>query len=86
MSEQCISCGMPMRTVEEHAPGNPESAWCRYCSKPDGSLQDFDERFSRMVQWEMRQKGADRSKAEASTRAYMRTMAAWRDHPKLKDA
>lgn len=79
----CQSCGMPMTTAEEHAPGNPHSQHCKFCSRPDGVLQEFDERFERMVQWQMRQKGSARDAAEAATRAYMKKMPLWKDHPKL---
>ncbi len=85
-SQTCVSCGMPMQTVAEHAPGNPESAWCRYCAGTDGNLQPFEERFERMTQWAVRKDGLDRSAAEARTREYMRTMPAWRDHPALREA
>ncbi|MFI6320680.1 zinc ribbon domain-containing protein [Nonomuraea sp. NPDC050556] len=71
----CESCGMPM----EHGQGS----WCQHCTNPDGTLQDFDERFERMVQWQVRREGQSRAEAEVATRAYMRTMPAWRDHPKL---
>jgi len=81
----CESCGMPMTSAADHAPGHPESAWCARCSAPDGSLQSFDERFERMLQWEMRRNGQDRGAAEAITRAYMRAMPAWRDHPQLQE-
>jgi hypothetical protein len=80
----CISCGMPMESVEEHAPNNPESTWCRHCSTAEGSLQSFDERFERMKQWTKRQQGLDEAAAEAATRAYMRTMPAWQHHPSLQ--
>lgn len=80
----CISCGMTMETAADHAPGHPESAWCAYCSTSEGDLQAFEERFERMTQWEMRQKGVDRSTAEEATRAYMRQMPAWRDNPALQ--
>lgn len=83
VQEICQSCGMPMASVEDHAPGNPHSLHCKYCSKPDGALQEFDERFERMVQWQMRQKGSDRTSAEQSTREYMKKMPVWKDHPKL---
>ncbi len=79
----CESCGMPMAGPPDHAPGHPESGWCRFCSEPDGSLQPFEERFDRMVQWSMRHDGLDRAAAERSTRDHMRTMPAWRDHPAL---
>jgi Putative zinc ribbon domain len=78
----CQSCGMPMASVEDHAPGNPHSLHCKYCSKPDGALQDFEERFERMVQWQMR-KGSDRTSAEQSTREHMKKMPVWKDHPKI---
>ena len=83
-TETCESCGMPMPTAEDHAPGHPGSAWCRYCSAEDGSLQPFEERFERMTQWAVRKDGLDRVAAEAKTREYMRTMPAWRDHPALR--
>ena len=85
MTATCESCGMPMQTAADHAPGHPDSTYCTYCSNPDGSLQAFEERFERMVQWEMRQKDADRATAEAATRAYMRTMPAWRGQPALRE-
>jgi Putative zinc ribbon domain len=84
MTATCISCGMPMNTAEEHAPGHPESGWCRYCSQPNGDLQEFEERFARMVQWEMRQSQVDRATAEEKTRTYMKTMPAWKDNPALQ--
>jgi hypothetical protein len=84
MQETCVSCGMPMATAADHAPGHPDSAWCARCSAPNGDLQAFEERFERMTQWEMRRNGQDRATAEAATRAYMRAMPAWRDHPSLQ--
>jgi hypothetical protein len=74
---------MPMETAEDHAPGHRDSAWCRYCTGPDGGLQPFEERFERMVQWSMRRDGLARPAAEEATREYMRGMPAWRDHPAL---
>jgi len=79
----CISCGMPLRAVADRPLGHPESAWCVHCSQPDGNLQEFQERFERMVQWEMKTKGKAKAEAEASTRTHMRTLPAWKDHPRL---
>jgi hypothetical protein len=80
----CISCGMPLKTIEDRPIGHPESEWCRYCSRPDGSLQEFSERFERMVQWEVKKKGRSRPEAEAATRVHMKTLPAWKDHPSLQ--
>ncbi len=82
---QCESCGRPMHSAEDHAPNDAHSRHCNYCSKPDGALQDFDERFERMVQWSIRQDALPRPEAEAKTRAYMRTMPLWKDHPRLAE-
>jgi len=82
----CESCGMRMHGAEDHAPGHPDSAWCRHCTAEDGSLQPFEERFERLTQWAIRKDGLDRATAEANTREYMRSMPAWRDHPALRDA
>jgi hypothetical protein len=84
MTTTCESCGMPMQIAADHALGDPNSTWCAHCSTPDGKLQGFEERFERMVQWEMRRKGSDRAAAEAATRVYMRQMPAWRGHPALQ--
>ena len=72
----CESCGMSI----ENGP------YCQYCIGSDGKLQPFEERFERMVQWQMRQKpGQSRAAAESDTRKYMARMPAWKDHPKLKE-
>jgi hypothetical protein len=73
---KCQSCGMPIET----------GIYCPYCVDAHGNLQTFEERFERMVQWVLqREPGVARADAEQRTRAYMRTMPAWRDHPKLVD-
>jgi len=71
--ERCQSCGMPI----EMGP------YCRHCVDAAGKLQPFEERFERMVQWAMQREGLAREAAEEKTRAYMRGMPAWRDHPGL---
>jgi hypothetical protein len=58
--------------------------YCEHCTDDNGDLQSFDERFERMVAWQAsRQPGAPRTEVEAATLAYMATMPAWRDHPRV---
>ncbi len=74
-NHNCESCGMPIET----------GPYCKYCVGEDGKLPPFDERFERMVQWMAREKpGLSRGEAEKQTLAYMATMPAWRDDPRLK--
>jgi hypothetical protein len=50
-----------------------------------GNLQAFEERFERMVQWQARREpAASRADLEKKTLAYMGTMPAWKDHPRVR--
>ena len=70
----CASCSMPIET----------GTYCEYCVTETGELQPFDERFEKMVSWQLRKKpGLSRADAERDTRAFMSKMPAWRDHPKV---
>jgi hypothetical protein len=76
-THNCDSCGMPIET----------GRYCSYCTDSTGALQPFDERFERMVAWQARsQPEASRADLEAATLAYMSTMPAWRDHPRVTGA
>jgi len=82
----CLSCGMPLTSPADHARGDEAIPYCVHCTTESGELQPFEERFDRMTQWAMRKDGLDRSAAELRTRAYMRSMPAWRVHPALAGA
>jgi hypothetical protein len=74
-THNCESCGMAIEA----------GPYCQYCLGADGKLQPFDERFERMVQWQLRSKaGLDRPTAEKETLEYMNKMPAWKDHPRVK--
>lgn len=73
-AHRCDSCGMPIETGQ----------YCQHCVDAHGNLQDFEERFERMVQWQLRQKPhLARPQAESETLAYMRKMPAWQNHPRV---
>ncbi len=74
-TKNCESCGMAIET----------GPYCQYCLGSDGKLQPFEERFERMVQWQLRKQPAGgRAQAEKDTLAYMATMPAWREHPRVR--
>lgn len=71
---RCESCGMPIESGH----------YCVHCTDAEGHLQPFDERFERMVAWQARRHpDASRAELEAQTLAYLATMPAWRDHPRV---
>ena len=73
-SHGCESCGMPIES----------GRYCEHCTDADGQLQAFDMRFERMVAWQARREPeASRADLEAKTLAYLATMPAWRDHPRV---
>ncbi len=76
-TEHCESCGMPIET----------GRYCAHCVDENGELQDFDERLARMTSWQ-RRSHPEQSEEEAtrSTLAYLATMPAWRDHPRVVEA
>jgi hypothetical protein len=70
----CESCSMPIES----------GRYCAHCTDADGNLQSFDERFERMVGWQARRHPEQsRAEVEAATLAYLATMPAWRDHPRV---
>ena len=71
----CESCGMPIES----------GPYCPHCTDETGQLQSFDERFERMIGWQARRDpSAGREQLESETLAYMATMPAWRDHPRVR--
>jgi hypothetical protein len=70
----CESCSMPIES----------GPYCQYCVDSNGALQPFDERFEKMVGWQLRQKpGTSRAQAEKETIAFMAKMPAWHNHPRV---
>jgi hypothetical protein len=70
----CESCSMPIET----------GRYCQYCVDSSGKLQPFDERFEKMIAWQQRKEpNASRAALEAATLAFMATMPAWKDHPRV---
>jgi len=73
---RCQSCSMPIES----------GLYCRHCVDENGHLQAFEVRFERMIQWMLRSDPTlGRAEAELRTRAMMRTMPAWKDHPRLAE-
>jgi hypothetical protein len=70
----CESCSMPIET----------GTHCNYCVTETGELQSFEERFEKMVGWQLRQKpGLSRADAERDTLEFMAKMPAWKEHARV---
>lgn len=76
-THSCQSCSMKIES----------GTLCPYCADGDGNLRSFDEVFERFVQWTRRENPEqDRAAAEAATLAFMSSMPAWADHPRVAGA
>ena len=60
----CISCGMPLRTNEDHTASDPAKDYCRHCARPDGSLKSYDEALRGMTGFLQKTQGLDESHCE----------------------
>jgi len=76
-AKNCMSCGMPMTKLEDFGGGNPANLYCAHCSNPDGSLKDYDEVFSGMVNFMMMSQNMDKEIAEGAAKEHMSKMPAW---------
>jgi hypothetical protein len=73
-SQSCESCGMPIEGGQ----------YCAHCVDETGHLQPFEVRFEKMVAWVLKSSPhMPRAQAELTTKAHMRTLPAWKDHPAL---
>ena len=77
MSElSCQSCTMTIESGD----------YCQYCAK-DGQLIPYEEIVERFTQFTLkRQPTLPREEALRQTHAFMATMPAWKDHPRVIEA
>jgi hypothetical protein len=75
--DNCISCGMPLRTPEDHAAGDTSRAFCRHCARPDGSLKSYDEVLTGMTGFLKKTQGLDDEVARQTAKGMMATLPAW---------
>jgi len=73
----CIACGMPMKTKDDFAMGNEEKDYCKYCARPDGSMQSYDEKLSGMTDFIVKTQGLDEIAAKNAAIGMMSKLPAW---------
>ncbi len=78
MEKACESCGMPMKTAEEHGGGDINNLYCRYCTDAEGKLKSREEVREGMIQFYVKSQGKPREEAEKFVDEQMRKMPAWK--------
>jgi hypothetical protein len=79
----CIACGMPMKKASDYAMGDEAREYCRFCARPDGSMQSYEEKLEGLAEYIVRSQGIDREAAKKVSLRLMADLPAWRDHPSL---
>lgn len=77
MAQQCIACGMPMKNTEDFAGGDPTKTYCRFCARPDGSMQNYEEKLASLTTFIVRMQGLDERAARETAKALMVKLPAW---------
>ncbi len=75
--KNCIACGMPMKEASEFAMGDVEKDYCKFCARPDGSMQSYAEKLESMTGYIIRTQGLDKSVAVSTAKAMMAKLPAW---------
>ncbi|MBP2651378.1 MAG: putative zinc ribbon domain containing protein [Firmicutes bacterium] len=76
--KQCIACGMPMKNPEDFAMGDSKKDYCRYCSRPDGTMQSYSEKLISLTDFIIKTQGLEENAAQAAAKSMMRKLPAWK--------
>jgi len=75
----CVACGMPMREPADYAMGDTGKDYCKYCMRPDGTMQSYGEKLESMTDFMVKTQGLDRSVAKEAAKEMMGKLPAWKD-------
>ena len=73
----CIACGMPMGEEDDFAMGDESKDYCKYCARPDGTMQSYDEKLEGLTQFIIRTQGLAQDAAESAAKGMMAKLPAW---------
>jgi hypothetical protein len=68
---------MPMTKPEDYPNGDESKDYCRYCARPDGSMQSYDEKLQSMAVFIVRTQGLDEAAARGVAQRSMAKLPAW---------
>lgn len=74
----CISCGMPLRTADDHCLSDPAKPFCRHCGTAAGELKSRSEVLDGLITFLTRTQDIDPQVARAAASEMMSKLPAWR--------
>lgn len=76
--KQCIACGMPMEKKEDFANEDTSKNYCRYCARPDGTMQSYEEKLTSLTAFIVKTQGLDEKAANTAAKSMMSKLPAWK--------
>ena len=76
----CIACGMPMKAASDYPLGDTSKDYCVYCARPDGSMQDYEEKLKGTTDFIVKTQGLDSTIALDAAKKQLRKLPAWKNH------
>jgi len=73
----CVACGMPMNGKDDFAMGAENKDYCKYCARPDGTMQSYEEKLSGMTEFIVRSQNVDSETARNKAKEIMSKLPAW---------
>jgi hypothetical protein len=75
-----------MSNPEDFAQGDITRSYCRYCARPDGSMQSYDEKLVSLAGFLAKTQGLEPSIATTTAEDIMSRLPAWRDRKAARQA
>lgn len=76
--KSCIACGMPMKAKEDFAMGDESKDYCKYCARPDGTMQSYEEKLESLTGFIVKTQSLDESAARNAAKGMMTKLPAWK--------
>ncbi len=76
----CESCSMPMLKNEDFGGGIVGNKYCVHCCDEQGHLKSYDEVYSGMVGFALKNMDISPEKAQEAVADNMANMPAWKNH------
>lgn len=86
MNEKCTSCGscgMPMETPADHALGDVNSEYCRFCTDERGHLLPYERVLAINAEYYVTSQGITAAAARRLAEAMLADMPAWKQRKPL---
>ncbi len=78
----CIACGMPMREPADYPLQDESKDYCKYCARPDGTMQSYAEKVEGTTAFLIRTQGLDAQAAHDTAVRMLAKLPAWRNADK----